>query len=908
MQQKTETKLSAKSYLFALIGFIVLDALVLSHLFERQRTESFEAQSKLMSVTTQSVINGFANTAELIYDNVLNVPLYQQLLWEANHASEARKTEIRQDIFTRLEPLYNSMDKFKLKQLHFHLHSNESFLRFHRPNRYGDNLSEVRATVAYTNRTGFSVKGFEEGRIFNGYRFVFPLFWQGKPAGSVETSVSMKVIMDSLKRELNKGVGFIIRRDVVEEKVFRQELLNYENAPFSNAFLYEASLMHLQSRTLFSELLTQWQARTPIEASLKQNRVQTQLVRVNHQDYKVTLLPVKGALSTETAGFLVFYSLCREQGVAFWKYLLIFLITSLIAAYLLRLLYRSHQNERDLARSKKQLNQNMQRFTKAQQIAGLGTWEYDLRTQTLFWSDEVFRIFGEIPGTFTPSYERYLSYVHPEDRDPLDYAYRYSLAQLTPFQIKHRVFCNDGSMIYIQAECEHQLDQEGRPMLSLGTVLDITELTEREQRLESLGKRYQNLVERLPNLVYRFVWAPPEQRWQLEFVNHSVHNLSGYYPYELLNRNRCFLDLIHPQDVERVEQHIYSALEANQPYEIDYRLQRQDGSGLYVSDRGQKVQDEHGQWHVEGVMTDITAQRQALEKLQRFIDTQKNLVILTDGQVLAFANHAYYAFLGRTSSLPGNEQNPRCICDLFQPGEHFFDLSKLHLNDRHWIDALLRLPPGERNVAMKNAQGVLVTFSVEINHFDEKYYVVSFTDISEAFMEKLMWRHKASIDPLTGAYNRHFFEMSVASFMKLVLRNQQQVGLILMDIDHFKQLNDQYGHSVGDEVLCDVSALIRRNLRESDLLIRWGGEEFLIVLSVEHEDGLEKVAQSLQVAIANHPWEYGPVTASFGGTLIASVAEIDQAIQRADTGLYYVKTHGRNHYHFIPPSDQLLLG
>lgn len=889
-------------YFTVYIVFVLLAAWWMFQNYQQRYQETLQAQNQLIEVTQKSLIHGFANNAELIYENIIDKPFFQERLYEANQANEARRQEIRDEIYNRLFPLYSSMEKFKLKQLHFHLHNNDSFLRFHRPNKFGDNLTDIRATVAYVNRTGMSVKGFEEGRIFNGYRFVFPLFWNTKPAGSVETSVSMKVIMDAMARELTGEVGFIIHRDIVESKVFQSELGNYEVTPFSDDFMYEASLMHLNTRLQFAQVLQAWD-RVGDFSNAKKVGASSHVVEVNGQDFLVSLLPVQNAIKRTTVGYLVYFQENDEQTIMILEMLAIFIVMLTVAAMMLLLLYRSRANEEALQHVQKMQETNLARFEKAQQIAQLGTWEYDLKNQQLYWSDQVFRMLGERPQSFEPTYERFLSYAHPEDREQLDYAFRYALAHGTPYQLKHRVYRNDGTMVYVEEECDHQLDEDGVVVRSTGTIHDITEMVEREQSLERLGERYQVLVERLPNLVYRFSWEP-KRRWQFDFANASARFYTGFYAYELLAQEVEFLQIVHPDDLDRVQQHIYSALEANKAYELEYRIQRSDGSEVVVSDSGQKVLDEVGQVQVEGVMTDVTAQRRALDKLQKFIDTQKSIVILSDGHLLTFANLAYFNFFGIDRKL-NPESSQRCICDFFEPGEHFFDLSKLQLDDRHWIDAMLRIPANNRNVAMKNVDGELVTFAVDINQFDERNFVVSFQDISDAFMEKMMWRQKASVDSLTGVYNRRFFKLSIHSFIKLARRNNKKVGLIMLDIDHFKEINDQYGHTEGDEVLRALSRLLKRNLRDSDLLIRWGGEEFMIVLSVDDRLILDKIGQGLCVKVEQGlKTDAREVTCSFGGTIIHDQHDIEQAIQRADAGLYYIKSHGRNGYRYIGFGDE----
>ncbi|BBP47015.1 hypothetical protein THMIRHAS_23880 [Thiosulfatimonas sediminis] len=876
----------------------MLVAVLLFWNYQERHQEILNAQNHLVDVTQKSLIHGFANNAELIFENVIDKPFYQQRLYEANTADEARRQELRDEIFNRLFPLYNSMDKFKLKQLHFHLHNNDSFLRFHRPNKFGDNLSEVRATVSYVNRTGMAVQGFEEGRIFNGYRFVFPLFWNKKPVGSVETSVSMKVIMDAMARELTGKVSFIIRRDIVEAKVFQNEMSNYEVTPFSDDFMYEIGLMHLNTRLQFAQVLQAWSEQQTLDA-LNSDQVTSGLVNVNGQGYMVSLLPVRNAISHKVVGYMVYFQEDEKSLAEMAKFFLAFFLIITITALVLYLLYLSRRNEKELKQSKQALRVGLQRFEKAQQISQLGTWEFDLTSEELYWSDQIFRMIGERPQSFVPTYERFLSFVHPDDRENLDFTFRYALAHGTPYNIKHRIFRSDGSMLFVEEECEHKLDNNGVVVRSIGTMHDITEMVEREQKLERLGERYQALVERLPNLVYCYSWEP-NRRWKIDFANASSRFYTGQYAYELLAKEVEFLQFIHPSHVERVRQHIFSAVEAGKPYELEYRVKRPDGTELFVSDTGQKVLDENGRLQIEGVMTDVTAQRRALDKLQKFIDTQKSMVILTDGHLMSFANQAYFDFFGIDRARSTETSVQRCICDYFEQGEHFFDLTKMQIEDRHWVDAMLRLSSSDRNVAIKNQRGELMTFAVEISQFDERSFVISFQDISSAFLEKLMWRQKASIDSLTGAYNRHFFDLSITSFIKLVRRNKKKTGLLMLDIDHFKQVNDQFGHAKGDEVLRQLCALLKNNLRESDLLVRWGGEEFLIVMAVEDVISLNRVAEELRLNVEKHLHSLPKgITCSFGGTLIDGLHDIDTAIERADSGLYHVKAHGRNGYHFV---------
>ena len=145
-------------------------------------------------------------------------------------------------------------------------------------------------------------------------------------------------------------------------------------------------------------------------------------------------------------------------------------------------------------------------------------------------------------------------------------------------------------------------------------------------------------------------------------------------------------------------------------------------------------------------------------------------------------------------------------------------------------------------------------------------------------------------DQLTGLYNRHFF------FDQYHQRVQGQplTGLIMLDLDHFKQINDRYGHQAGDRVLCRVCDCVSAQLRGEDLFVRSGGEEFLILLPQIDEEILLKVAERIRAAVAAMEPDPAPVTVSLGTTLIRPGEELSAVLARADEWLYRAKRGGRN--------------
>lgn len=156
----------------------------------------------------------------------------------------------------------------------------------------------------------------------------------------------------------------------------------------------------------------------------------------------------------------------------------------------------------------------------------------------------------------------------------------------------------------------------------------------------------------------------------------------------------------------------------------------------------------------------------------------------------------------------------------------------------------------------------------------------------------------ASIDKLTGAANRQVFEVLFEQVLNRARRNDEEVSLIMLDLDHFKEVNDNHGHLAGDLVLKTVSRIVREQIRASDTLCRWGGEEFMILMpmcNIGHARVLaERIRQAIEQQIIVCGTDAIKVCVSLGVAQLTEKEDSAELIRRADRAMYVAKTRGRN--------------
>jgi diguanylate cyclase (GGDEF)-like protein len=165
-------------------------------------------------------------------------------------------------------------------------------------------------------------------------------------------------------------------------------------------------------------------------------------------------------------------------------------------------------------------------------------------------------------------------------------------------------------------------------------------------------------------------------------------------------------------------------------------------------------------------------------------------------------------------------------------------------------------------------------------------------------------KYDSTRDPLTGALNRRQLATHLENCIALKKRSDLDSAILMIDIDRFKQINDNFGHNIGDKVIVELTGMVNESTREVDQLFRFGGEEFVLLLHNINVENAQKFAEKLRHKIeSTYVVEIYPITVSIGVSVISSDYDVDTWIKAADVALYDAKNSGRNQVKLYSPSD-----
>ncbi len=336
-----------KRYFVALFILLVFLVHGFIHVNKNRAIEAYLlTKTDQMYLEYRTVYEKNRNIADLVFKTEVNVPQIIKLF----------KNRERIELHHYLATNYEELRTFSVRQLHFHLPNNDSFLRMHRPSKFGDSLSKARLTVKYVNENLKSIDGFEEGKIFNGFRFVYPLFDGSEHIGSVEISFSALAFIKDITKYYKIKSNFLIDKTVVSQKVFKDEQSNYVQSPLPQFYFQKSVVKYLEID--FSKKLTSKEKSKDIFNNIKVGEPFSTYDRLLNQI--ITFVPLKNPITKNVVAALSFRSndmfIAKENKNA----LILLMISIVIIGVVLLLIYKELKYKMDLESIVKERTKELQ--------------------------------------------------------------------------------------------------------------------------------------------------------------------------------------------------------------------------------------------------------------------------------------------------------------------------------------------------------------------------------------------------------------------------------------------------------------------------------------------------------------------------------------------------------------------
>jgi len=338
-----------KLLLYSLTTFIVL--IIINSVQIYRNLDKYEANNYIKKQNQLNIIiHDMNKVSNAIFDNVINTKKIIDIFKNANSSTKKEKEEIRDELYLSLIDNYKNFKSYGIQQLHFHLPNNESFLRFHKPSKFGDNLTDIRSSVKLVNKNKVPVVGFEEGKIFNGYRFVYPLFDENKKhIGSVEISSSLLNFKKVFEKNNNSHIDYVLKKEVVENKVFKDELKNYSPYFLSDNFLIQTTLSDYNVNCKHKDVKD-----FILKRLINDNKLQKRLNNLEEfydiylYDFKifsVDFIPLLNDFTQEKIGYVIIFSESDYFKYMIDSYIIILLIIIVISILTGYLFYKKEKTK-----------------------------------------------------------------------------------------------------------------------------------------------------------------------------------------------------------------------------------------------------------------------------------------------------------------------------------------------------------------------------------------------------------------------------------------------------------------------------------------------------------------------------------------------------------------------------------
>ncbi|MEA4838031.1 MAG: EAL domain-containing protein [Rhodospirillaceae bacterium] len=544
------------------------------------------------------------------------------------------------------------------------------------------------------------------------------------------------------------------------------------------------------------------------------------------------------------------------------------------------------------------LDRSERHFTELVSATPSGIFETDGQGRLTFVNDRWPDITGQSPVRAIGGI--FFDIIHPEDRDAVREEWcRAEGEKPQRTACEFRVTRPDGRSVWVSAWTAPRLDEQGRITGYIGSLADISRLKAAEQALVKSEQRFRTLYLEAP-LAYASVSLPDAT---IIDVNDAWLDLSGDKREDLAGRK---LDSVlmyagRPIVAEAFAEFIESGADATRPFEI----LRQDGSSIPVAINGRIGRDAQGlPVRMHCIATDISERirtEDMLRMLNMAVQQSPVSIVITDAHgAIEYVNPSFTEISGYAFE-EALGKNPRILKGGGTTDDEYLELWRCITGGTPWHGTFHN----------KRKDGTLYWEEATIAPVHDStgaltHFIGIKQDITARREAEARVSFLANHDTLTNLPNRQLGKDRMEWAMAHADRFHGKAGLIFLDLDHFKQVNDSLGHAAGDSLLRIVTERLRACVRETDTVSRQGGDEFLIVLpDIQNLETIARIADTILGRLAESCHIAGhelSTTTSIGIAVYPDDGtDFDTLLNRADTAMYHAKEAGRNAYRFFTP-------
>ncbi|MEA5474252.1 diguanylate cyclase [Synechococcus sp. CCY9201] len=538
-------------------------------------------------------------------------------------------------------------------------------------------------------------------------------------------------------------------------------------------------------------------------------------------------------------------------------------------------------------------------YLQAAAAAGVvGIWDWDVPRNIVHWDPVMFRIYGRNPSHFSNTYEAWVDAIHPQDKAATETAIRSALRAESVYAARFRVVWPDGSVHHLQAVSHTSFDGRGRPLRMLGVNYEVTELVQAQERLSAERQRLRTTLDSLldPHFMlgpvrdadgqitdFRILRANPAAAAynQMPLDRFAGATIMEFWPGHVTSGLfDLFLKVLASGQPLLLDDFVlYHDIKA-QSRHFDIRAVKVDGdlsiTWRDVSEKAHAIEQlaaSEQQFRLLAENSTDVVVHLAADDTVRWVSPSLQTVL--GWQPAAWIGHPIGELVEAFGDRPCRQQAnqgklSQCLVRR--------DQLRSRDGNPHWIES--HWSP------FLNAAG------------EPDGQVCTFRMIDLEVSAERELERRAATDSLTALLNREEVFSQIQRLTAQQQRRGQELAVLFCDLDHFKTVNDTYGHNAGDAVLQAMAARVRSCLRSSDLAARIGGDELLVVLpGVQGIDDAISIAEKLRrLASAPVPLIDGEVsiTISVGVALARANESLDALIARADTAMYDAKQNGRD--------------